>query len=294
MNDHSKYADQLPLYVSGALTAEERRATEKHLARCPICQSDLALWRAVGVQVTVANRDLLPPSDLVDRALGQADRTPRSFFFSAAQLLRAQVPLVRSDLWPASAAVVAIGMIVATIVHDVAILRMLAPLVAAASIAVIYGPENDPALELTLATATSPWKILLARLTLVFGYDFGLALAASLGMLAILPAETVARLILDWLGPMTFLSAAALLLALWIGTGNAILTTYAAWLLRFLPGRDIAERFQPGDISLIVELFDGYRQLWMNSLILVVLAAALLAGAAWLACRQEHRLPHCA
>ncbi len=292
MNDHSKYADQLPSYVSGALTADERRAVERHLAHCAICQFDLALWRAVAEQVTVTNRALVPPPDLVDRALAQASSTPRNVCSPALQLIRAQVPLVRSDLWPASAAVIAIGVIVATIVHDVAVLRMLAPLVAAASIAVIYGPENDPALEITLATATSPWKILLARLTLVFGYDLGLTLAASLFMLTLLPVETIGRLVLDWLGPMTFLSATALVLALRFGTGNAILATYTAWLMRFLPGRDMAERFRPGDISRVVALLDGYRRLWEDPLVLILLAIILLAGAGWLVSRQEHHFPH--
>lgn len=293
MNNHSEYAEWLPLYVSGALAESERRATENHLAHCFICQSDLALWQTAAQQIVEANRNLAAPPMLVDRALAVHLR-PTNVFRRAFELLRAQVPLVRSELWLASAVVMAIGVIVATLVNDVAVLRMLAPMVAAASITVIYGPENDPALELTLATATSPWKILLARLSLVFSYDLGLALVASLGMLMLLPAETVARLILDWLGPMTFLSAAALVLALWIGTGNAILTTYLAWLVRFLPGQETANRFIPGDISPLVVFLNGYHQFWANSLILVVLAVVLVAGAAWLAGRQEHHLPHCA
>ncbi len=292
MNDHAKYVEWLPLYVRGSLEPERRSAVEKHLANCPACQSDAVLWRAVARQVAEANRPIMAPPLLADRALARVRSGQASIFRRAWDLLCAQAPLVRGEIWLASAAVMAIGVIVATIVHDVAVLRMLAPMVAAAGIAVIYGPEHDPALELSLATATSPWEILLARLTLVFSYNLALALAASLGMLALLPAETVARLILDWLGPMTFLSAAALVLALCIGTGNAILVAYLVWIARFLPGAEIARTFRPGDLSILVPILNGYRQFWTSPLLLVALAMALVAGAAWLAGRQEHHLPH--
>ncbi len=294
MNDyasaHASYAEEIPLYVSGALAGPERRELEDHLKACDICRADLALWQGVAREIDVMNRAIAPLPALLDRALARVNTHRVGVFFRAYELVRAQVPLVHGELWPASAAIMAIGFIVATIVKDVAVLRMLAPLVAAASIAVIYGPETDPALELTLATATSPWKILLARLALVFGYNLVLALAASCGMLLLIPADTVAHLILDWLGPMTFLSAAALVLALWVGTGNAILATYLAWLTRFLPVGEIADRFQFGNLAFASAFLDGYRQFWMNSLLLVALAGVLVAAAGWLAARQEHHL----
>lgn len=291
MDDHLQYAEWLPLYVSGALDDAQRRAIDSHLTQCPTCQSDVALWNQVARQVANANRDLIAPPQIVGRVLAQVRVRRVNLFRRAYELLRAQVLLMRGELWLASAAVMAIGVIVATIVDDVVVLEMLAPMVAAASIAVIYGPENDPALELTLATATSPWKILLARLTLVFGYDLMLALAASCGMLMFLPADAVARLILDWMGPMTFLSAAALVLALWIGTGNAIAVSYVAWLMRFLPGEEIAMNFRLGDMSLFTTVLDSYRQFWSSPLVLVLLAAGLVAAAGWLAGRQGQHLP---
>ncbi len=294
MNDHSWYAESLPLYVSGALDEEQRRAVQDHLAHCPLCRSDLELWRATGAQVVETDQSISAPPNLADRALVRmhARQAPLNVFRRAFELTRAQVPLVRSEMWLASAAVMAIGFIVATIVHDVAVLRMLAPMVAAASIAVIYGPESDPALELSLATATSPWKILLARLSLVFGYDLLLALAASLGMLVLLPAETVARLILDWLAPMTFLSAAALVLALWVGTGNAIIATYLAWAVRFLPAQEISNVLSSGERAIYLAFLDSYRQFWSSPPILIALAVALLFVAARLAGQSERHLPH--
>jgi Putative zinc-finger len=291
MDDHSQYADWLPLYVSGALDEAQHRTLENHLTQCSVCRSDVALWQQVAHQVADANRDLAAPPHLVERALAQARVRRANIFRRAYELVHAQVPLVRGEMWLASAVVMAIGVIVATIVHDAVVLQMLAPMVAAASIAVIYGAENDPALELTLATATSPWKILLARLALVFGFDLLLALAASGGMLMFLPANTVASLILGWLGPMTFLSAAALVLALWVGAGNAIAVSYVAWLMRFLPEQEIAANFRLGDISLFTTALDSYRQFWSSPLVLALLSVALVAAAGWLAGRQERHLP---
>ncbi len=291
MNDHSKYAEGLALYVAGTLDQDRRRAIERHLAQCAECRSEVALWQQVAGQIVAANHELMAPPGSVERALAQVHPRRANIFRRAAELVSAQVLLVRSDLWLACAAIMAMGVIVATVVNDIAVLRMLAPMVAAASIAVIYGPENDPAIELTVATATSPWKILLARLTLVFGYNLVLGLVASGGMLLLVPAETVVRLILDWLCPMTLLSAAALLLALEMGTGNAILVTYLVWLVRFLPAPGIAQTFRLDNTSLLMNLLDYYRRFWTNPPLLLVLAAILVVGAVWLTSRTERHLP---
>ncbi len=122
-NDHVKYADWLPLYVSGALGATERRSVEGHLARCSQCQSDLALWRMVGSQVAEENRDLAAPPALVEHAIAQVHGHRANVFQRALELIRAQVPLVRGEMWFASAAVMALGVIVATIVHNVGVLQ---------------------------------------------------------------------------------------------------------------------------------------------------------------------------
>lgn len=293
MNDHSKFAESLPLYVSGALDKTQRQDMERHLKNCPACRSDLALWQGVSRQIGDANRGVAAPPALADRALARLPAHTPNAFGRAYALVRAQAPLVRGEMWLASAAVMALGVIVTTIVKDVAAVRMLAPMVAAASISVIYGPENDPALEMTLATAVSPWKILLARLTLVFSYNVALALAASLGVLALLPADIVGNLILDWLGPMAFLSAGALVLSLILGTGNAILVTYLVWLARFVPGSDLARTFH-FDLNLLDSFLTSYRQFWSSPLLLVALATALVVLAGWLADRQEKNLPRLA
>jgi len=100
------------------------------------------------------------------------------------------------------------------------LLELLAPVVAAAGIAFLYGPEQDPSLELALATPTSPRLVLLARLTLVFGYDLALGLLVSLALaLAGQAPDGLWQLILQWLGPMLLLSA----ISLWISQGLGVL-----------------------------------------------------------------------
>ena len=134
--------------------------------------------------------------------------------------------------------VIGLGFIAALIAEQAGFVYALAPLIAAACVSLIYGPENDPAYELTLSTPTSPRQILLARLVLVFGYNLALVIVAMLALLPALPDQqpVLGTLALTWLAPMTFLSAAALALSLWIGATNAISITYVAWLAQFLAG----------------------------------------------------------
>jgi hypothetical protein len=171
--------------------------------------------------------------------------------------------------------------------------RVLSPLVAAAGLAVIYGPEYDPAVELALATPTSPRQILLARLTLVYGYNLLLAMTASLGLLAMVPVEMLGQLILGWLGPMTFLSALALVLSLWIGTANAIAIAYGGWLLQIMAGGML---FSPEALisAQAMPLLAVYRQFWNSPILLLALALVLVCCAIWQAGKQEGTLIHSA
>jgi ABC-type transport system involved in multi-copper enzyme maturation permease subunit len=97
-------------------------------------------------------------------------------------------------MWPASAGIMALGIITVLLSKETAFLTFITPLVAAASLAAIYGPQNDPASELTMAAPISPWKILLARLTLVSGYNLLLALVSSVVLLAVIPVGLLGTL----------------------------------------------------------------------------------------------------
>ena len=183
----------LPFYAAGTLEESRRRAVEAHLATCAGCRAALALWSATGRAVLAADRKLpAPPLRVLTAALAQvrAEAEERTAAGSppdldwAWQLLAMQARLVRREIWFAAAAIIGIGCLLSLslLAGEAGFLVFVAPLVAAASVAMIYGPDNDPALELALASPTSPRQVLLARLCLVFGYDLALALGGSLAL----------------------------------------------------------------------------------------------------------------
>jgi hypothetical protein len=96
----------------------------------------------------------------------------------------------------------------------------------------VYGPEREPALEALAITATSPRLVLLARVTLVFGYDLTLALAASAVVRLLATEVGLVDLVVAWLGPMTLLLALSLVLAMWIGPNVSLGVAAALWMLR--------------------------------------------------------------
>ena len=133
-------------------------------------------------------------------------------------LLRAQARVVRSEIWAASALVMALGTLVALLADGDASptgtlpLTLVTPVVAAVGISFLYGAAPDVALELELATPTSPRLVLLARLALVYGFDLGLGLAGSAALAWLMPGVSLWPLVTTWLAPMSFLSAVAFLL----------------------------------------------------------------------------------
>ena len=293
MSCRSKLAELLPLYAAGSLGEEERRAVAAHLAACADCRAELAFWQEVASAVAAEDRLLPAPSpNLVDRALVGAQRRRANPFVRAWGLLAAQVPLVRREIWSASALVMALGCLVAILQGGSAsasIIEAVAPVVAAAGLAMLYGPESDPGLELALATPTSPRQVLLARLVVVYGYDLILGVAASVGVLAVVPAGLLGQLILGWLAPMAFLSALALVLSMVIGTGNAITAALMLWLARGLAsGLRIGTMGAPAALeAAFVAALQAYAGLWQRTGLLFALAAALLAVAVALAGQGE-------
>jgi Putative zinc-finger len=296
MNAHERYQDLLPLFVAGQLDETERVEMETHLANCVECQADLKVWEAVSVEIKKSNQAVEAPSaELVDVAISRVQVSSQkreqaqvpSLMRRAWQLLYAQAFLVQREMWPASAAVMTLGIIVALLSNHVEAVYFIAPLVAAASLSVLFSPEYDPAYELTLATPTSPWKVLLARLSIVSAYNLLLALIAALVLLALVPLDLLGVLILGWLAPMAFLSALALLLSLWIGTSNAVTITYILWIAQYMPYRSVgAWMVSPNWSSVIL----AYRQFWHSPMLLLLFAMLLIGMALWSANRPVFRL----
>lgn len=276
----------LPAYANGTLPPEESRRVREHLRGCPDCAAELAEWELLSAAARAVVAAAAPPrvpAGVWAEVGPEPHRAPRGSRRPVAaisllwQLLVGQVPLVRRAIWAASAVTMAVGLLAAlfatTPTAGGLVLGLLAPLVAAMGVALVYGPENDPGLEVALATPTAPRLVLLARLTLVYGYDLGLALLATLVLAARGGADPL-PLISLWIGPMLFLSALALLLSLLLDATAALLVSMGLWSVRLIAAADLGG----GRPSAVADPLDG---LWHNTPLLLPLAALLLLAALW-------------
>jgi len=278
------HEEQLIRYAANQLSENERADFERHLAECANCQTDLLLWQSVADEIHASDSAVPAPVHLADSAL-EVIHAPSKLtraFKSTTQLLRMQLLLMHNELWIGSAALMFIFLAMALLVARVEVLHFFVPMIAAGTVTLIYGAEHDPAAELTFATPISPWKILLARLTLVSAYNVFLALCATIGLLLILPPQALGELILGWLAPMTFLSALALLLSLWIGTSNALFISYTLWAAQYLALTSVGEWF-----AFLTPWFESYRQFWNDPALLFVFGFALILFALWSAGREQ-------
>ncbi len=235
--------DTLAEYAAGVLTEPERTAVDAHLTGCASCSAALAVWTAVA-GATGPPVDAPPdPASVVPAALARAalapqprpvGKRPAGFVW---QLLRVELRLVRPSVWLASLVVMVCAAALALSGGSGAgatVLSLVAPLVAVAGVAGVYGPERDPAFEALAVTVTSPRLVLLARVTLVFAYDLALAMAASAVVRVGAPHIGLVDLISGWLGPMTLLSALSLLLATSVGPTTSMIVAGSLWVLRVL------------------------------------------------------------
>jgi hypothetical protein len=154
------------------------------------------------------------------------------------------------------------------------LLAAVAPAAAAVGLALLHGPEVDPAVELTAASGTSPRVVLLARLVLVLALDLALALAAT--TVARLGSADVAfgALVTAWFGPLLLLSALSLALAVLTRPAIGLGVALALWLLR------LANSWHDptfGPLPLVTDHLDGFVQVWNTSLPTIAAALALVA-----------------
>jgi len=267
MNAHEKYRDCLPFYVSGALEEKELRGLEAHLQTCLECQADLALWQRTAEEVLEQSATLKVSEKVLESALAQIhfEQKQPGALRRAVDLLLTQIPLVRREIWPASALIMLIGFAAAVLVQMEVFIELTAPLVAVWGIAALYGPENDPAFELAASTPTKPTQILLARLAAVFSYNLALALAVSLAASPVFPLQGLNGLILTWLAPMAFLTALALLLSLWMSPSNAMSIPYLLWLGKLiLEGISFGSEGSALYYGGLLEISRAYLQFWNN------------------------------
>ena len=283
------HEEQIILYAANQLDEAGRLRFEKHLAGCAECQADLRLWKAVAQEISASAAAESAPAQLAEHALAQIRRpaAPRRTSRRVIALLRSQAFLVQREMWPASAAVMALSVITAWVSGHAELLYFIAPLIAAASVSILFGPEHDPAHELALSTPTSSWKLLLARLSIVSAYNTVLALAAMSVLMIASSSALFGTLALGLLAPMAFLSALALLLSLWIGTGNAITVAYIFWLMQYIPYHLLGTWMTSPDWKSFILTYQAF---WQSPMLLLALSVPLLLLALWSANRPMFRL----
>jgi hypothetical protein len=179
-------------------------------------------------------------------------------------VVTSQARLLRRSVWVASALGIALATLLAASLSAElgrdGVLTIALPLIAAAGVAFLYGPEHDPGLEITLATPTPARLVLLSRFGLLFAFDVAWALLGTLAI-SLARGESPWGLALAWLGPMTLLATVSLALSLFTGPVVAALSAALVWLasalridtgvaLRFPP--ETLARMTPGILALSV------------------------------------------
>lgn len=203
-------------------------------------------------------------------------------------LVRSQVRVVGHGIWVASALVMLLGTIITLATFQssgTVLLALVAPIVAAIGVALLYDSDIEQMLELENTTAASAHLLLLARLTLVFGFNLLLGLAGSLVLALVRTEVSLWPLVLSWLAPMAFLSALAFLLSVLFV--DALVSTAVSLTLW---GLHVALRTFPLDRTTLTYLLSlpGLNQP-INQPVLFLSAGLLLLAALWLVQMGEYR-----
>jgi hypothetical protein len=210
-------------------------------------------------------------------------------------LLRTQARVISHEIWLASVLVMALGTIVTLTSgnerQSLNALSIVAPIVAAIGISMLYDHNAEIMLELEDTTRATARQLTLARLTLIFGFDLLLALAGSVTLalvsnLGLLRYEiSLIPLIMSWLAPMTFLSGVAFLLSvLLVDVLYASVFSLSLWVAHVF--------FSPlvENGSILSFLSFSFFSAPEARPILVTVGGLLVALALWLVGKTEHKL----
>lgn len=248
--------EQLPWLANGSLAAAERAAVERHLAECAACQADLRAWGELRQAMRgVSARAPEPRADLFALVERRLPATPepvtgtmparwlaagQTALLVASEHLTAQARLIRRELFWMPLFIV--PLVVAMVYLPGPWSRapggaaLVAALLTALGMALLYGQRVDPAREIALVTPTSPRMVLAMRCGVVFGYDLLLNCGLALPLLTWRGVLTPAWFLTHWLAPLCCLSAIALLLSVLVNGNVAMLTCAVLWALRLVEG----------------------------------------------------------
>jgi hypothetical protein len=195
-------------------------------------------------------------------------------------ILRAQARVVQREIWLASALVMVLGLVVTLSAYNAGQmlpLVLLAPVIAAVGMALLYDSSLEQILELERGMPIPMRILLMARMALVFSFDSVLALIASLILVTAHSEIALWPLVLDWLVPMAFLSMLAFLISvLSRDSMTGITLSLAAWSVL------VFRRFSVGIFERLPDLTSVQARPW---LLMLALAFGLLS--LWLAGRES-------
>jgi len=129
-------------------------------------------------------------------------------------LLRSQIKVVHGEIWLASLLLIVLGTLVTLAssggnAQETLPMVVLAPVVSVFGVTLLYDERAIKMLELESTTAVSARLLLLARLTLVYGFNLLLMLIGSVSLSLLRDDLSLWPLVMSWFAPMTFLSALA-------------------------------------------------------------------------------------
>lgn len=77
MSGHEQFDEDVAVYALGALSGDDRRTFEAHLATCEACQKTLAEFARVSAGIGLSTEPVEPPADLRSRTLARAVAQPQ-------------------------------------------------------------------------------------------------------------------------------------------------------------------------------------------------------------------------
>lgn len=209
MNDQDKYLNETERLLA-MLNEDLESADDAHSALEVVTQ--LKLWQApnLGPEST---RLLIEKLAVELPGMDKEYRRNRLDWWPLL-LMQSQLRVVHREIWAATLLVMTLGTLVtlgtySNLSQQILPMTILAPIVAAVGVAFLYDSDSEQMMELENSTPSSVRLLLLARLTLVFGFNLILGLVASLLLTLLFEGVLLWPLIMSWLVPMSFLSALA-------------------------------------------------------------------------------------